>query len=158
MPNSQQHTGYMKDRRATFRRAGGATAAFLAGVLTINHFGLLVAATTAPPRYVFRMDADNDGDVDGNDFGDFAACFNKAGNPPRCEYGEAVMFDADADGDVDNADFFVFLECFNKTGRPYKNDWCMDEANRKYQVSGSVTDPEGNPLSGVKVVLLPPQP
>ncbi len=76
-----------------------------AGVLTINHFGLLVAATTAPPLYVFRLDSDNDGDLDNLDFAIFADCFNQAGNPPRCEYREAVMFDADADGDVDNLDF-----------------------------------------------------
>jgi hypothetical protein len=66
-------------------------------------------------------DCDGDGDVDGVDFGIFAACFNKAGNPPRtpgCPPFAALKFDDDGDVDVDGVDFGVFASCYNGAGKP----------------------------------------
>jgi hypothetical protein len=66
-------------------------------------------------------DTDNDGDVDGVDFAQFASCFNKAGNPPRtlgCPPPHDTDLDFDNDGDIDGIDFSHFASCFNKAGNP----------------------------------------
>ena len=73
-------------------------------------------------------DRDGDGDVDGVDFGAFAACFNKAGRPPRtfdCSSEDVVAFDVDSDGDVDGVDFGAFAACFNKAGHPPRRLGCI---------------------------------
>jgi len=61
------------------------------------------------------QDFDGDNDVDGADFGSFAACFNGSGGsiPPPC-----LCFDSDGDGDVDGVDYGVFSSCFNGSGNP----------------------------------------
>jgi hypothetical protein len=72
-------------------------------------------------------DVDCDGDVDGVDFSVFAACFNKAGNPPRtlgCPSEAAEALDFENDGDVDGVDFSVFAACFNKAGNPPRTLGC----------------------------------
>jgi hypothetical protein len=78
---------------------------------------IVLAELTAPG------DGDGDGDVDGVDFAKFAACFNKAGNPPRtsgCSAEAAALMDTDGDGDVDGVDFAKFANCFNGAGNPPK--------------------------------------
>jgi len=72
-------------------------------------------------------DRDEDNDVDGVDFGAFAACFNKAGNPPRtpgCNTENAEASDFDDDDDVDGVDFAKFTSCFNKAGNPPRTLGC----------------------------------
>jgi hypothetical protein len=83
----------------------------------------LVILLTAPQRVLHAslMDRDADGDVDGIDFSIFAACYNKAGNPPRtlfCEPEDRIAFDTDGDGDIDGIDFAQFANCFNAAGNP----------------------------------------
>jgi len=78
-------------------------------------------------RLVPGVDIDADGDVDGNDFGVFAACFNKAGRPPRkrgCSPWQAAAFDSDGDGDLDGIDFGAFAACFNGAGNPPRTLGC----------------------------------
>lgn len=77
-------------------------------------FYLRVSAV--PPPVVKIADFDSDGDVDGVDFGSFAACFNGTGNP--LPSAACADIDMDKDGDVDGADFGVFAACFNGTGNP----------------------------------------
>jgi len=71
-------------------------------------------------------DIDGDSDVDASDFSFFAACFNKAGNPPRggCSSLQSAAFDFDNDRDIDGADFAVFAACFNKAGNPPRTAGC----------------------------------
>jgi hypothetical protein len=71
-------------------------------------------------------DLDLDGDVDGNDFVFFSACFNKAGNPPRagCSPHQAAAFDFDDDTDVDGLDFAQFAQCYNKADNPPRTLGC----------------------------------
>jgi hypothetical protein len=77
--------------------------------------------------YDTLLDFDNDGDVDGLDFSQFAQCFNKAGNPPRtlgCTVQAAESADSDDDGDVDGVDFSKFAQCFNKAGNTPRTLGC----------------------------------
>ena len=72
-------------------------------------------------------DSDEDGDVDGVDFGVFASCFNKSGNPPKtggCTPAQGAKFDFDNDGDVDGVDFGKFSSCFNGSGKPPGSPGC----------------------------------
>jgi hypothetical protein len=60
-------------------------------------------------------DFDQDGDVDGGDYGIFAGCFNGTGNLVS---GACVSADLNGDGWVDGADYGLFAGCFNGTGNP----------------------------------------
>lgn len=60
-----------------------------------------------------RPDFDDDGDVDGADFGVFTGCFNGTGNPVAST---CVAADLNGDGFVDGIDFGVFSGCFNGSG------------------------------------------
>ncbi len=54
-------------------------------------------------------DADHDGDVDADDFGEFATHFSGPGGGVLPEW---TVFDFDTDGDIDMGDFAVFQEIF----------------------------------------------
>jgi len=72
-------------------------------------------------------DVDCDRDVDGVDFATFAACFNKAGHPPRtlgCTPLQSQKLDFDSDADVDGVDFATFAACFNRAGKPPRSLGC----------------------------------
>jgi hypothetical protein len=60
-------------------------------------------------------DLDSDGDVDGADYGCFAACFNGTGRPAPDGCAPA---DFNGDGSVDGGDYGVFAACFNGSGNP----------------------------------------
>jgi hypothetical protein len=80
--------------------------------------GIAVWLATASFALATLPDADDDGDVDGVDFGVFASCFNKAGNPPRTQgCADPNRFDRDSDGDIDGVDFGFFASCFNGAGK-----------------------------------------
>lgn len=60
-------------------------------------------------------DADNDGDVDQDDFGAFQVCYNGAGAVPTgCD-----CFDRNTDGKVDATDFNAFNNCFTGPNVPW---------------------------------------
>ena len=65
-------------------------------------------------------DIDLDGDVDGNDFAFFAACYNGSSNPPRggCSAQQSAAFDFDDDNDIDGNDFVKFASCYNGPANP----------------------------------------
>lgn len=60
-------------------------------------------------------DFDADCDVDLDDFGVFAACYNGANRPPAPSCPEGVDSDFDADGDVDLDDFAILSNCYTGT-------------------------------------------
>lgn len=62
-----------------------------------------------------RTDLTDDGDVDGEDFGVFASCFNGTGNVVS---GGCLASDLNGDQYVDGADYGLFAMCFNGTGNP----------------------------------------
>jgi hypothetical protein len=84
------------------------------GTPPIVDMGAYEAPATVP------ADIDLDGDVDGNDFAFFSACFNGAGNSPRdgCSPEQSNAYDFDFDDDIDGVDFAKFAQCFNKAGNP----------------------------------------
>jgi hypothetical protein len=87
--------------------------------------GALIDPTGCP--FDPPADVDDDGDVDGADFAQFAACFNGAGKPPRtlgCPPANADAFDFDDDIDVDGLDFAKFAACFNAAGKPPRTLGC----------------------------------
>lgn len=53
-----------------------------------------------------RFDADQDGDVDANDFGFFQQCFGLPATTPGCH-----CFDKSGNGTIDAPDFFAFTVC-----------------------------------------------
>lgn len=60
-------------------------------------------------------DLDADGDVDSDDFEEFAACLSGSGGvsaPDGCEEDTFLLLDSDADGDVDLRDFASFAAAF----------------------------------------------
>lgn len=60
-------------------------------------------------------DLDGDGDVDGSDFGAFAACFNGAG---KLTAATCAASDLNGDTFVDGADYGIFAFCYNGSGNP----------------------------------------
>jgi hypothetical protein len=68
----------------------------------------------------------HDAVFDCNDFAFFAACFNKAGNPPRggCSPEQIAAYHADHDNDIDGVDFAKFAQCFNGAGNPPRATGC----------------------------------
>jgi uncharacterized protein YuzB (UPF0349 family) len=81
-------------------------------IWTLNNIdNVSFAASMAAP---VSADLDDDGDVDGVDFGIFAACFNGA-NPtkPGC-----AMADLNQDSQVDGVDYGYFASCFNGSNNP----------------------------------------
>ncbi len=70
----------------------------------------------------FGPDADGDGDVDLEDFGQFQACMNGAGMSVGAN---CLRFDLDDDTDVDVLDFGVFVDCISGANVPAALD-CDD--------------------------------
>ncbi len=70
--------------------------------------------------HVNPADADDDGDVDLNDFTAFGSCFNGPNRPWSADgsYAACTCFDTDDDGDVDLNDFGSFSTCFNGPNNP----------------------------------------
>lgn len=61
------------------------------------------------------QDFDQDGDVDNDDFDDFASCASGPAIQFRAGCGDK---DFDTDNDVDMADYGVFQRCLSGSGRP----------------------------------------
>ncbi len=80
-----------------------------------GHFrGPRTSCATAPcPCQTPVADFDEDGDVDGNDFGGFQRCYTGAvgGVPAGCE-----CFNRDNDDDVDEQDLEKFANCATRAG------------------------------------------
>lgn len=76
---------------------------------------LTLKGRVAAPATTVPADLDEDGDVDGSDFGLFAGCFNGSGNPTTPACTEA---DLNGDNSVDGVDFGLFSGCFNGSGNP----------------------------------------
>lgn len=68
-------------------------------------------AEAVPPP---SSDIDGDGDVDGNDFGVLAGCFNGASTARS----GCASADLNADGRVDGADLGLFSACYNGSNNP----------------------------------------
>ena len=86
-------------------RASSASLTMHAGIIP----PLALAAVSFPCG-----DFDEDGDVDLDDFGSFAACYNGSARPPAPACPPGVDADCDGDGDVDLDDFGIFAA--NYTG------------------------------------------
>ncbi len=75
-----------------------------------------LGAPIQPSPWIYFGDADEDGDVDLNDFSHFSTCFNGPNNP--IDYAAGCLdVDSDQDGDVDLLDFSAFASCFNGPNR-----------------------------------------
>lgn len=77
-------------------------------------------ATTScplPPCHGPFADADNDGDVDLNDFGVMQACFTGPGGQ-YTNAGTCHCFDRDGDSDIDGDDFVRFQNCATRANLP----------------------------------------
>lgn len=113
-------------------------------------------ALTVPAKLA-GFDFDMDGDIDGVDSAKFISCYNKAGRPPRtgphCSQIDAMFCDWNDDGDVDNHDFAEFALCYNGAGKPYGRSNCTHQLQRRYRISGRITDTQGRPIPGVEVRL-----
>jgi hypothetical protein len=59
-------------------------------------------------------DFDRDGDLDGEDVVQFAACVS---GPSVMYAGDCLKADTDRDGDVDLADYGVFQRCYSGAGK-----------------------------------------
>jgi hypothetical protein len=78
--------------------------------------GRSLAAGTCDPCYgrVIWADADDDGDVDQDDYAVFQTCYDPSSVPGDPEY--CSCFDQDGDSNVDNDDFLEFQACATGPG------------------------------------------
>jgi len=74
------------------------------------------------------FDADDDGDVDLDDFGEFQACYGNetpfAYNLPSCACFDRSPSRLSPDGKIDDADFTKFVNCATRAGVPQLNENC----------------------------------
>ena len=127
------------------------------GDIPSDRIEVVIQAIPELPNNLAGLDFDMDGDIDGVDYSVFASCHNGAGNPPRtlgCPPGQAQHADTDKDQDVDGADFARFQECYNGAGNYYGSSWCAHVLNRRYEIAGTITEPDGTPVPGVYVTAI----